>query len=279
MNYLARYLSVALEVPEILKKQKKQENREIHYDEMFNGIRFIVSDESTVRHIKQEQKANHTDAKSQDFYYKKPKEIWCNGEALPGVIRFIKNETYGSYVFVEDDKIIYESIEPVFEYEEDFNQPFKLGDIVKGKYYGPAQIMQYWSAGFYLIQFLDSNETKIVHINSMEPYEPEINIVKNTENNMSVQAEKIATTIAKWIKKVGLGKHSVTTGESKKTNRVYFATKFSYGDGLKGNIQVYGPKFMVVDYDLLGTKSKFVPKSEEEFYDTMNERFGIFLKE
>ena len=284
MSMLARYLATCVSLPVRRETAETDINTvkfpDIEFDEEFAGLRFEKSDEYSANFIREAQKHGY----NKDFVFKKPIPIDCNGEKL-NVIRLHRSSQYGDKVWTEYHGDIYENIDPVFPKESDYNDLiFEIGDIVDGKTYKNAKILRYTGQGCYVIGFRDGFTTE-VHINSMKniKLEPVKNIKENimsakTEVTSSPKSEILANKIATWLKSRGLKVTKVTAGESK-SGKVYFGLEFSYPDAIRCIVHVYGKAFVQVVYEFLGKKDKFVSRTPEEFYETVEEKFGSFMKD
>lgn len=267
MSLLARYLSSALDLSVVYSAPKSvSESLEKA------GIRFALASDSETDFI---DKCLSIGMNS-DTIFKKSKTITVDGEKLTGIVRYSGNDKYGAAVVIKSNGVYYKSIDPIFEND---NQPdYDIGETVDGYYYKGAKLLSYVGGGYYEAVFADGR-TASIHANSMKPYlsgTSESPATARRNPNMDFAEE-----VADWIRESGLARvhgGDVSVGESK-NGKKYKSIGFSYPRALDGEIQIYGPKFILVKFDFRGIPGSFTARSPEEFHELMTENFGSFIRD
>ena len=59
----------------------------------------------------------------------------------------------------------------------------------------------------------------------------------------------------------------------------YYSVTFSYPRAIDGTVDVYGPNFIMVKFVFRGRKDSFIAKSADEFFELMDDKFGLFIND
>jgi len=211
-----------------------------------------------------------------DTVFKKPTSIKLEDGRISNVVRWMKNDSYGDYAVVARDGKYYRSIDPIITNSKE--PQYDVGEIVDGNYFKGGKILRYSGAGFYDIGFTDGSVIN-AHISSMKNYKSGVSQPPATARRN--QNMEFADEVAQWIRECGLARINggrVTAGESK-SGKKYKSIEFSYPRAIAGEIQIYGPKFILVKYNFRGKQGSFTAESPEEFHDLMTENFGSFIRD